>query len=219
MTASIRLVGLLAACASAATATARAQQRAPAGAYVDGGVTYARTRSVAGTLAEPLHGPVVAVAAGVSRWSLLLEGRYAQGTLSSSDPAIEKRDLTEGELHFGVRLLPALTVSVGPHARAYHASSGTRRWVFWEGRIAGTTPLIPSRLDVYGQIWGAVAGSTSLSNSFGHERGGEVGARVTIPHTRLGLQIAYRIDRGTGSNPARSDMLEQIVFAARIGAH
>lgn len=213
------MTGFLALAASLATAPARAQDSLPGGAYLDGSVGAVRTRSAAGAGVEPRHGTVLALAAGVSRWSLVLEGRYAQASLTSDDPAITPRDLVEGELRFGVRLLPAVTVSAGPRARAYSSSSGTQRWVFWEARVAGNAPLIPSRLDAYAQLWGAVAGSTSLSNGFGSERGGEVGTRLAIPSTPLRLRIAYRIDRGRGTDPVRSDTVEQVLIAVRLSSH
>jgi hypothetical protein len=207
---------LLALAASAAAGPVRAQERLAGGAYVDGALASARTRSTAGTLTPSLHGPVFALSAGVSRWSLVLEGRYAQGGLTADDPAVPEQDLTEGEIQFGVRLLPALTVTAGPHARTYSSASGTQRWVFWEARVAGNVPLIPSRLDAHAQLWGAVVGSTSLSTAFGSERGGEVGARLSFPRFPVGLRIAYRIDHGSGINPARSDTMEQILLAVRL---
>jgi len=212
------MVGLLALAASAAAAPARAQDRPLGGAYLDGAAAAGRIRSAAGTLVEPLHGTVLALTAGLSRWSLVLDARYAEGSFTSNDPAVPARDLTEGEVQFGVRLLPVVTVSAGPHARAYTTASGSQRWVFWEARVAGQTALIPSRLDVYAQLWGAVAGSTSLSNEFGSERGGEVGARLGLPGTPLRLRIAYRIDHGSGTEPVRSDTVEQILLAVRLSS-
>ena len=212
-----RMAGLLALTVGAAAAPARAQNQ-PGATYLDGGIAAARTHSAAGTLTEPRHGALLAVAGGVLRRGLTLEGRYAQGSLTSDNPAVEERDLVEGELQFGVRLLPSIAVLVGPHARAYSSPSGTRRWVFWEARVAGTAPIIPSRLDTYAQVWSAVAGSTSLSRGFGSERGGEVGARLTFPRTPLGLRVAYRIDRGSGTDPVQSDALEQLVIAVRVGS-
>ncbi len=203
----------LAAGACLAPIAGRAQQ--PVSLYFEGAVAAARVRSGAGTVLEPLDGAVFSVAGGASRSGVVLEGRYAQGRLTSESPTVEARDLVEGELRFGVRLHPAVTVTAGPHVRAYASSSGTRRWVFWEARIRGTAPIIPSRLDAYAELWGAVAGSTSLSTGFGSERGGEVGTRLEIPRTPLALRVAYRIDRGSGNNPTRSDMAEQIVVAVR----
>lgn len=213
----LRVAGILALVAGAAAAPARAQDRRQPTVYLDGAVAVGRVRSAAGTLVEPLHGTVLALAAGVSRWGLVLDGRYAEGSFTSDAAAVPARDLAEGEVQFGVRLLPALTVSAGPHARAYRTAAGTRRWVFWEARVAGQAALIPPLLDAYAQLWGAVAGSTSLSAGFGSERGGEVGARLGLPRTPLRLRIAYRIDRGSGTEPVRSDALEQIIFAVRLG--
>ncbi len=204
---------VLAATAGLAPVAGRAQQ--PASLYLDGAAAAARVRSGMGTLVEAVHGPVFAVAAGASRFGLLLEGRYAQGRLTSENPGVETRDLVEGELRFGVRLHPSVTVAAGPHVRAYAASSGTRRWVFWEARIRGTAPIIPLRLDAYAEVWGAVAGSTSLSTAFGSERGGEVGTSLAVPRTPLALRVAYRIDHGSGTSPTRSDTAEQLVVAVR----
>lgn len=194
--------------------SARAQR--PLRIVVEAGASAHRVRSLVGTTPEPLDGLGMVVGASVSGRGLLLEARYAQGQLSSEDAAVEDRDVVEGEVLLGVSPHRLVTLKVGPHARAYRSDAGTRRWVFWEARVRATAPLIPSRLDAYAELWGAVAGSTSLSSSFGDERGGEVGAAMEIPRTPIAVRVAYRIDRGTGDNPTRSDTAEQMVFAMRV---
>jgi len=191
---------------------ARAQR--PVALYAEAGATASRVRSLVGTVAEPLDGVGLVVGAGLSGRGLSLEARYSESKLTSENGAVEDRDLTEGEVLLGVSPHRLVTLKVGPHARAYR-SDGTRRWVFWEARVRATAPLIPSRLDAYAELWGAVAGSTSLSTSFASERGGEVGATLEIPGTPLGARVAYRIDRGRGDNPTRSDTAEQMLFAVR----
>ncbi len=189
----------------------------PVQLFVEAGASAARVRSDAGGTVEPLDGAAVAVAGGVSiRAVLLLEARYAEANLTSENAAVEQRDLAEGELLVGVRPHPLLTLKAGPHARAYRSASGTRRWVFWEARVRGTAPIIPSRLAASAELWAAVAGSTSLSNSFTSERGGEVGAQLEIPGAPLAVRVGYRIDRGRGDNPARTDTAEQVLFTVRF---
>lgn len=193
--------------------SARGQR--PVQLFVEAGATAARVRSRVGTVAEPLNGVGMVVGAGLSARGLLLEARYAEGQLTSDDAAVERRDVADGEILLGISPHRLVTLKAGPHARAYRTPSGTRRWLFWEARVRGTAPIIPSRLDAYAELWGAMAGSTSLSNSFGGARGGEVGATVEIPGTPLAARVAYRIDRGNGDNPTRSDTAEQMVFAVR----
>lgn len=184
--------------------------------YAEATGAVVRVTSDGGTAIESLNGSALALGAGLSLAMVGLEARYLQGSLTSNDPAIEPRDVVEGELLLAVRPHPRLAVKAGPHVRTYAAASGTRRWVFWEARVRGAAPLIPSRLDAYAELWGAVAGSTSLSGSFGNERGGEVGARLEIPRTPLSARLAYRIDHGSGAGPDRSDTLEQILFGVRV---
>ena len=193
--------------------SARGQR--PVQLFVEAGATAARVRSLVGTSVEPLDGVGMAVGAGFSTRGLLLEVRYAEGKLTSDDAAVERRDVADGEILLGVSPHRLVTLKAGPHARAYRSASGTWRWVFWEARVRGTAPIIPSRLDAYAELWGAMAGSTSLSNTFGGARGGEVGATLEIPRTALAARVAYRIDRGNGDNPTRSDTAEQMVFVVR----
>lgn len=188
----------------------------PVRLFLEAGAGAARVRSHAGSSIEALDGAALTGAGGVSTHAVLLEARYAQAELTSDDPAVEQRDLTEAELLVGVRPHPLVTLKVGPHGRAYRSTSGTRRWVSWEARVQGTAPLIPARLAASAEVWAAVAGSTSLSNSFASARGGEVGAQLEVPRAPLLVRAAYRIDHGRGDNPAREDTVEQILLAVRL---
>lgn len=189
----------------------------PVQLFVEAGASAARVRSDAGGTVEPLEGAAFTVGGGVSvRTVLLLEARYTEAKLTSDDAAVEQRDLAEGELLVGVRPHPLVAIKAGPHVRAYRSAAGTRRWVFWEARVRGTAPIIPSRLEASAELWAAVAGSTSLANSFESERGGEVGGQLEIPRTPLAVRAAYRIDRGRGDNPGRADTAEQILLAVRF---
>jgi hypothetical protein len=196
---------------------ARAQQ--PFGFAVGATAAAVRVHSDVGPLVESLSGLALALDAGARRGHLLLEGHYSEGHLTSSDSAVEARDLVAGSLLLGARIGPFLTVRAGPHARAYAAPSGTRRWVFWEVRVRGTAPLIASRLEAYAELGGTVFGSTSLATSFDAERCGEVGARYDVPGAPLALRLAYRIERGSGTLPTRSDTVEQILVGVRAGGN
>src|SRR2546421_8618136 len=54
------------------------------------------------------------------------------------------RSLIEGALLVGFRPVEWLTLSGGPHARAYAASGQTQRWLFWELRVRAAKPFIGS---------------------------------------------------------------------------
>ena len=189
----------------------------PVQLFVEAGASAVTVRSDAAGVVEPLHGEAFALAGGVSVRSVLsLEARYAEATLASDDAAIEGRDLIEAEVLIGVQPHPLVTLKAGPHARAYRSASGTRRWVFWEARARGTAPIIPSRLHAFAELWAAVAGSTSLSSSFGGERGGEVGAQLEIPGAPVAVRLGYRLARGRGDNPTRADTAEHLLAALRL---
>ncbi len=178
-------------------------------------VAAVRVRSNMGSLVESLSGTALALEAGAGRGRLVVEARYGEGHLTSKDAAVEARDLVTGSLLAGARLGPFVTVLVGPGARAYHAPSGTSRWVFWEVHARGTAPLIASRLEAYGELGATVLGSSNLVTSFSGERSGEVGARYRVPGAPLALRLAYRIERGSGKTPERSDTVEQILIGVR----
>ena len=80
-----------------------------------------------------------------------LDLSYLQGRLDPDTGSARARDLVEGAVLLGVRPVEWLTVSAGPHARAYAASGQTQRWLFWELRVRAATPFIGSavREDCY----------------------------------------------------------------------
>jgi hypothetical protein len=201
--------------AASALITGSARGQRPVQVVVEVGAAAARVRSAIGTLTEPLDGIAIVVGAGVSVRGLGLEARYAEAKLESTNAGVERRDLADGEIFLSVNPHRLVSLKAGPHARAYRSDSGTRRWVFWEARVRGTAPIVPSRLDAYAELWAAMAGSTSLSTGFQGARGGEVGAVLDLPGMPLGLGVAYRIDRGRGDNPSRVDTAEQVVLKAR----
>jgi uncharacterized protein YfiM (DUF2279 family) len=164
-----------------------------------------RVHADLGSAVEALSGTALALDAGAGRGALLLEARYSEGHLTSADSTVDPRDLVEGSFFLGARLGPFVTILAGPHARAYAAPSGTRRWLFWEARAQARAPLVASRLEAYAELGATAFGSTSLAISFDAERSGEVGARYYVPRAPLALRLAYRIARSTGRLPDRSD--------------
>src|SRR6266850_1870028 len=78
---------------------------------------------------------------------------YLQGRLDPDTGSARARDLVEGAVLLGVRPVEWLTLSCGPHARAYAASGQTQRWLFWEVRVRAAKPFIGSaRAPLEGRI-------------------------------------------------------------------
>lgn len=209
------LVLALAAAAAASPRPARAQQ--PIRFTLGASAAAVRVHRDIGSLVQSLSATALALDAGARRGPLLLVARYSEGHLTSSDSTVSANDLVEGSAFLGVRLGSFVTLLAGPHVRAYDAPSGTSRWVFWEARVQGTAPLIPSRLEAYGELGATVLGSSSLVTSFESERSGEVGARYRLAGAPLALRLAYRIERGSGRLPTRSDTVEQILVGVQAG--
>jgi hypothetical protein len=206
---------LAVACAIALPRPARAQHPPPF--MLGASAAAVRVHRDMGSATESLSGTTLALDAGARRGPLLLVARYREGHLTSSDSSVAARDMVEGSVFLGARLGSYVTVLAGPHVRAYHAPTGTSRWVFWEARVQGSAPLIPSRLDAYAELGATVLGSSSVVTSFDGERSGEVGARYHVPGAPLALRLAYRIERGSGRLPTRSDTVEQICVGVQAG--
>jgi hypothetical protein len=171
--------------------TLGAQTLAPAG-VISVGSTRVRSQLPTGT--TQFSGAVVGGQGTLSFGRVQLALSYVQGTVDSVGVRGAGHDLVEGWALLGVRTLPWLTLSVGPHARSYTFTSGTQRWVFWEfrGRAAGA--FIGSAARGYVELWRALSADVNVPEAFDHAQGGEAGMIIRFARAPLQARVAYRVD-------------------------
>jgi hypothetical protein len=182
---------LLVVALSVTAGTLVAQTLTPAG-VISVGSTRIRSQLQTGT--TQFSGAVVGGQGTLSFGRVQLALSYVQGTIDSVGVGGAGHDLVEGWALLGVRTLPWLTLSVGPHARSYAFTSGTQRWVFWEfrGRAAGA--FIGSAARGYVELWRALSADVNVPEAFDHAQGGEAGMIIRFARAPLQARVAYRVD-------------------------
>jgi hypothetical protein len=127
--------------------------------------------------------------------SFVARVRYAQGRVNAKDVSADPRDLVEGEALVGLRVTPWLTVLAGPRAWAHTTGDADERWLLWTGRVAARGSLIPTRMQTFVEVWGALSGSHSNPAGTAGGRGANAGLEM-----RLGAvssfwgRLGYRIE-------------------------
>ncbi|HVH11198.1 MAG TPA: hypothetical protein VM736_15495 [Gemmatimonadales bacterium] len=174
------------------------------------------------------------VASGSARFSGVLAGgqgvlsvgrvglalSYVQGRVAPDGASGPGYDLVEGSVLLGARPVPWLTVSGGPHARAYGLLSGTERWLFWELRVRAAGAWVGSAARGYAELWRAVSASVNVPETFDHAQGAEVGMAVHFARAPLEVRLAYRLDhavlRATGGPGLRLETVDGVLVALGV---
>ncbi len=149
----------------------------------------------------------------VTKWLAQLELHYEQAAMSGTDPS---QDLVEGEVLLGIRVLPWLTVKVGPRIRANVTDLGTERWVLWQGRIRTDTRLIASTVRAHVEVWSILSGDVNLNDAFGQGQGLEGGLEVKLFGAFWG-GLGYRFDRDVLGDGVRTDVTERLYLRFGMG--
>jgi hypothetical protein len=144
-------------------------------------------------------GTVVGVQASLSLGRLQLEGAYAEGTLlpdgrASSAPG---EDFLDARLIARVRLVPWLSLGVGPHLRGFVTPTGSARWARTEVHARVTTELINNVALLVLDTWYAVSAESNVQGGGVGARGGEAGIVVRVPGTAGAVHLSYMADRST----------------------
>lgn len=195
---------------------ARAQSDSPDGITIEAGVAALHTRSQGGAGSASLEGVGIALAARVERGYLVARVRYVDGTVTSSDAANPDRGVADAMVSVGVRVLDWLSVEAGPRTRAYSADARIQRWGFMDVRLSGERTIIDDRVAMDLALWRSVSGGFHESRVFDGASGGEVAVAFKLWRQPLWARLTYRIDRGTGADPVRSDTFEQLLLTARL---
>ena len=146
---------------------------------------------------------------------------YLQGTINPvAGPGTgSSRDLIEGAVRLGVHPTGWLTVSAGPHARAYTLSSGTQRWLFWEVRARAATAFVGSAVRGYTELWRALSGDANVPEAFDHAQGAEAGMVVHLARSPLEARVAYRIDNAVLGGGTRVETVDGVVVGVGLSWH
>jgi hypothetical protein len=155
----------------------------------------------------------------VSRTGLLREGSlglgvsvlgldvlYRQGTLSA-DGGADQHELVDGQVLFGLRLGPWLTLEAGPHLRAYVTPAGTERWVLWEGQARVAARVLRPGGWVYLRV-GRVLTADIPGMSFDHGQGAAAGLELRLGSTPLWGHVGYWVHRASASGALRVETVQ-----------
>jgi len=162
--------------------------------------------------ANRFSGLTIGGAAAVRFGRLRLDLRYLEGGLGS-DQEVPDQDIVEGELLLGVAPLSWLVVKAGPHIRSFVTSQGTQRWVFWEGRVTAAANLGSPNLLTYLEVWHVLGANVDAVEPYDSGNGLEGGIRLAMNRLPFWGQLAYRIDHNSIGDGAKTDTVEQLVFA------
>src|SRR6266702_1424729 len=141
---------------------------------------------------------------------------YLQGRLAPDSGSAPARDLVEGSVLFGVRPAEWLTLSAGPHARAYAANGQTQRWVYWELRMRAAKPFIGTAVRGYAELWRAVSADANVPEPFDHAQGGEAGMIVRLARAPFECRVAYRIDHAVLGGGTRLETADGVVIGVGL---
>jgi hypothetical protein len=164
-----------------------------------------------------MGGPAAGAQGRVVLGPVALEASYLQGRLSPDTGSTPARDLADGAVFLVVRPQRWLALKAGAHLRAYITSSGTERWMLWEGRVRLSGDLAPGRLRSYAEGWVAASADVNVGPGASGARGGEVGLTLVPTRSPLWVRLAYAVDQARTKDGARTETLEALVLAAGVG--
>src|SRR5256884_3430819 len=141
---------------------------------------------------------------------------YLRGRRDPDSGSAPARDLVEGWVLFGVGPVEWLTLSAGPHARAYAANGQTQRWVYWELRMRAAKPFIGTAVRGYAELWRAVAADANVPEPFDHAQGGEAGMIVRFARAPFEARVAYRIDHAVLGGGSRLETVDGVVIGVGL---
>jgi hypothetical protein len=166
---------------------------------------------------EALGGVIAALQVRYRLIPVVLEASYAQGRLTASGGGAEARTFAEAKLFVIDRPLSWLTVSGGPHLRAYAVPGAIERWMLLEAHARAEGPAILGTLRPHVELWLALLAGVNANPGASGARGGEAGFTVEIPHTPLLGRVDYAVDRASMKNGVRTEALERLVVGVSYG--
>ena len=179
-------------------------------------VVVARVRSETPAGTDQFTGTTLGGEGGLSFGPLVLRFDYVQGTVSPVGGTAAARDLIEGGVRIGFRPLRWLTLSGGPHARAYVTDGRSLRWVFWEVRGRTESAFIGSAVTGYVEAWRAVSADVNLPETFDYAHGGEAGIVLQLSRVPVQARVAYRLDHAVLGGGSRLETVEGVVVAVSL---
>src|SRR2546427_27893 len=179
-------------------------------------VVTARVRTEQLSEAIQFSGAAFGAEGTVSLGRVQLGLSYLQGRLDPDTGSAPARDLVEGSVLLGFRPVEWLTLSAGPHARAYATNGQTQRWVYWELRMRAAKPFIGTTVRGYAELWRAVAADANVPEPFGHAQGGEAGMIVRLARAPFEGRVAYRIDHAVLGGGSRLETVDGVVIGVGL---
>jgi hypothetical protein len=194
----------------------------PAQSYrfaANGGTTFVRFQRTAAGNTDEQSGFMASAVGTASAGPIGLELSYLEGQLRPQGSSLSlPQDLVEGQALLGLRPLSWVTLSGGPHARAFIRGGVTERWLYWEGRARAEAVMASQGVRGYVTVWHTLTGSvTNAAGAFGDGQGGEVGLKVRVPRSPVWLQMSYAIERARLAPGLGSDTVEGLTAFLGVG--
>lgn len=148
-----------------------------------------------GATNDRFTGMVLGGAGNLTIGRLVARVRYAQGRVSSKAAGVDPRDIVEGELLVGYRVMPWLTFWAGPSARAYTMEDTEQRWFIWSGRAAARGTIMPGKMQSFVELWGALSGNLSNPEIKAGGRGLDAGLEMRLSQSSpFWGRLSYRME-------------------------
>lgn len=148
-----------------------------------------------GATNDRFTGMVLGGAGNLTVGRLVARVRYAQGRVSSKTGGVDPRDIVEGELLVGYRVMPWLTLWAGPSARAYTMDQSEQRWFIWSGRAAARGAIMPGKMQSFVELWGALSGTLSNPEMTAGGRGLDAGLEMRLSQASpFWGRLSYRME-------------------------
>lgn len=199
----------------ALAATAREVEAQTVHATVGGSVVSVRVRSRLPGNTRAWSGAAFGGEGSLGTGRVFLSAGYRQGTLNPDGGTEPARDLVEGSVMLGVRLLKELTLAGGPYARTYVFAGGTQRWLFWELRARAEGTFIGSTVRGHAELWRALSTDVNVLEPLGHAQGGEAGMTVRVSRL-VEARLAYRIDHAVLGGGSRVETVDGLVVGVGL---
>ncbi len=170
------------------------------------------THSAIGPSTQTLSGWAFGGDGSVGWRRLSLYVGYWQGSLNPDSVGTASRDVVEGYVLLGGKILPWLELRAGPHAWAYTANAGTQRWALFEARGRAEGALIGKTLSTYFELWTALGGDVNAAQSFGSGLGGQGG--IVYHDRRLPLwgRLGYSVEQARLTGDVWKETVQRVVL-------
>ena len=169
-----------------------------------------------GTTTRTLTGPVLGAEGRIAFKRVELRGRYLEGNLAPETGAFGgAEDFADLRLLLGVVVGAGVTVSIGPHLRAFIAPGGTASWTRIEANMLLDRTLVPRLARAELELSYAVSAEANVLGGGTSAIGANLGVIIAVPTWPVALRVSYSADRATYASAA-TEFLDGLELGLRL---